>query len=140
MTTEKNKGGRPSKYSKELALEFCHRLAEGRSLRKICSDADMPDAKTIRTWLGDEDKEWFLLQYKRAREEQAETYADEMDDLANNPNVDVARAKLIIDTRKWVASKLKPKKYGDKVDVNANVSGELKINVVNFGESKDGTE
>jgi hypothetical protein len=75
----------------------------------------------------------FAEQYARAREEQADGYADEIVAIADEPpqlvtkddgeDVEVSldsaaiqRQRLRIDARKWVASKLKPKKYGDKVD------------------------
>jgi hypothetical protein len=83
-------------------------------------------------WLG-KFKE-FSDQYARARENQAETLADEITNIADETMVivkekdgftevvldstAVARNRLRIDTRKWVASKLLPKKYGDKVDLN----------------------
>lgn len=90
-------------------------------------------------WLGKDPV--FVEQYARAREEQADTYADEIVAIADEPpdlvekrNEDgetvevaldsaaIARQRLRIDARKWVASKLKPKKYGDKVDVGLSGS------------------
>jgi hypothetical protein len=68
--------------------------------------------------------------YARAREAQAELYASEIIDISDDATQDelftdegkrvcnaefVMRSKLRVDARKWVASKLLPKKYGDKV-------------------------
>jgi len=102
--------GRPSIYSKEIRNSVCTRIAVGESLRSICQSKDLPTIETIRRWL--RDKPEFCAQYARARDEQADFYADEMREIADNTN-DPAKARLQIDTRKWIASKLKPKKYGD---------------------------
>jgi len=114
----KHAGGRPSEYKQELADEICNRIADGESLRTIIKSDNMPDRMTVYRWL-DSNKE-FRDHYVNAREEQADTYVDEMEDIARDEALDVQRAKLILDTRKWVASKLKAKKYGDKIDMTTN--------------------
>ncbi len=125
--------GVSSDYNEAIALEICERLVEGESLRTICRDNDMPNKSTVFRWL-DSNPE-FRDQYARAREFQADTMADEMQDIADDGSNDwmekhdqegnaigwqlngehVQRSKLRIDIRKWNASKLKPKKYGDKI-------------------------
>jgi len=111
--------GRPSVYTPELADEICTRLANGESLRAICNserDDFMPSIGTILRWVGENDE--FQQQYARAREIQAETHADDIvtiaDGAAGDDSVKTARDRLRVDARKWVASKLLPKKYGDK--------------------------
>lgn len=111
------KTGRPTKYSEELATEICERIANGESLNKITADAHMPSRVTVHSWLLDDERKEFLNKYESAREMQADVYADEMDDIAHDTQIDTQRARLIIDTRKWTSSKLKPKKYGDKLDM-----------------------
>lgn len=98
-----------------IKARVCVEIAKGDSLRKICDAADMPAIETIRVWLIDDGE--FSAQYARAREEQADFYADEIIDIADAAK-DANLARLQIDARKWKASKLVPKKYGDKVDVN----------------------
>lgn len=105
--------GRPTIYSQELIDTICTRIIEGDSLRKITNDEAMPALSTIVAWLSSHDD--FSIQYARAKEDQADTLADEIlhiSDTATDPQL----GRLRIDTRKWVASKLKPKKYGDKID------------------------
>lgn len=104
--------GRPSAYTDEIAACICARLAEGESLRKICEDKDMPSREAVRLWLGQNDK--FLGQYTRAREEQADHYFDEIVEISDTDE-DSQRARVRIDARKWVAGKLRPKKYGDRI-------------------------
>ena len=41
----------PTKYSKQMIINICDRLANGESIRSICRDKDMPTWETIRTWL-----------------------------------------------------------------------------------------
>lgn len=106
------KTGRPSSYTPKIADEICRRLAEGESLRSICEEKAMPSRESVRRWLLD--NETFRGQYARAREDQADAYADDVvriADLELDPN----RARVRIDARKWAAGKLKPKVYGDKV-------------------------
>lgn len=130
--------GRPSSFTQEIADTICERLVEGQSLRAICLSDDMPSAATVCRWLGQEDRALFREQYARAREAQADTLTDEMLDIADDGTNDwmakknaegqvtgveyngdaVQRSRLRIDTRKWYASKLAPKKYGDKIDLN----------------------
>lgn len=111
--------GRPSDYTQEIADAICERLSDGESLRSICASEGMPSKAAVFRWLGAH--EAFRDQYARAREEQAETLADEIVGIADgDPSVEdsavmTARDRLRLDARKWVASKLKPKKYGDKV-------------------------
>lgn len=117
--------GRPSDYSDETAAQICARLADGKSLRSICLDENMPDKATVFRWLAAHEE--FRDQYTCAREAQADTIFDEMLDIADDGTSDIEpdgsvnqehiqRAKLRIETRKWMAGKLRPKKYGDKVE------------------------
>jgi len=71
----------------------------------------MPSCSIVFLWLTKQEE--FSEQYARAREEQADAISDECIDIAKN-EPDVARARLMIDTRKWFASKMKPRKYGDR--------------------------
>ena len=130
--------GRPTDYSQELADHICERIADGESLRAICEAEDMPNRATVFRWLTIHSE--FSDQYARAKEEQAESLADEIVSIADEQctiikaskhgqkfgededDVEVvfdatavARNRLRVDARKWVASKLKPKKYGDKL-------------------------
>lgn len=120
---------RPSDYTDEIAADICARIASGEPLTRICRDEAMPNAVTVYRWIAA--NEAFRNMYARAREDQADTLADEIiaiaDDGENDTYIDaktgfectnydvIARSKLRVDARKWVAAKLKPKKYGDKV-------------------------
>lgn len=133
--------GRPTTYSLKVAGAICERLVEGQSLRAICKDEAMPGLSTVFQWLAAHTE--FADLYARAREEQAETLAAEIVEIADeqctmvradkHPTVKgqddegslevvfdataVARNRLRVDARKWVAAKLKPRVYGDKVQL-----------------------
>jgi len=79
-----------------------------------------------------------VQQYARAREAQADKLAEDILAIADDGTSDVyldadgnertnqdviARSRLRVDARKWLASKMAPKKYGDKLDVDAKISG-----------------
>ena len=110
--------GRPSIFSQELADAICDRILEGQSLRHICCEETMPNRSTVLRWLDEHGD--FAAKYARARELQA----DYMDDLileeAEKADEDNAAAQRVkIAAYQWRASKLKPKKYGDKLDVTS---------------------
>lgn len=118
----KKKAGRPSDFTQELADLICERIADGKSLRAICTEEAMPNKATVFRWLAS--NEAFSDQYAHARDSQADTLfddvlaiADQYDSAADKLDVDhIQRARLRIDARKWMAGKLRPKKYGEKID------------------------
>jgi hypothetical protein len=113
QNTPRKQVGRPAKCTQTLVDEICQRIAEGQSLRQICRDETMPARTSVWAWLR-KDRE-FMNQYARAREDQAETLFDEALDIAREHD-DPAKARVMIDTLKWAAGKLKPKKFGDKIE------------------------
>jgi hypothetical protein len=131
--------GRPSDYTPEIAAVICERLVEGQSLRSICKADDMPAIRAVFQWLTKH--EAFAQQYAHARELQADTFADEITDIADDGSRDyiateagrvvdhdhIARARLRVDARKWIAAKLKPKKYGDKLELGGNSNAPIKL-------------
>lgn len=114
------KAGRPSSYSDEIAEAICARLAAGESLRSICRGDDFPSTQTVFSWFRKHPD--FLDQYARAKNESADALVEEMLDIADDDTADTQRSRLRVDTRKWIASKLKPKKYGDRAELE--ITGE----------------
>ena len=124
--------GRPTKYTKELADKICDRIANSeKGLRAIAKEFDIATS-TIMKWLNEES--YFSEQYTHAKELQADYMVESMLDIADETSNDtiitetgerqnsewINRSRLRVDTRKWIVSKLMPKKYGDKVDVTTN--------------------
>ncbi|MBR8147057.1 terminase small subunit protein [Burkholderia vietnamiensis] len=119
-------------FTQELADKICEHLVSGLSLRQIEAIEGMPSKTTILRWLADDRFTSFRDQYARARDMQAEGMADEILEIADDGRNDwmeiqnrdgdnigwkvngeaVQRSRLRIDARKWLLSKLLPKKYG----------------------------
>jgi len=146
--TTGQKSGRPSRYTKQLAAEICAELAQGNSLRTVCRQEKMPGPSTVFRWLSE--KADFREQYARAKEESADALFEDLLDIADDGSNDwmekhgkdgesggyqlngehIQRSKLRVDARKWMMSKMKPKKYGDRIqqDVTVNVDAASKLN------------
>lgn len=107
----KKKVGRPSKYSEAIANDICEEIANGRSLRSVCSSHSMPTTSMVYRWLNEHPE--FREQYAHARERQADYFADQVHEIASCEE-DVARARLRIDAIKWHTEKLYPKTYGPR--------------------------
>jgi len=117
---------RPVKWTpekrKEVGDYICEELAKGRSLRSICQDPDMPAVQIVLGWRDDDAA--FYEQYTRAREAQADHFADEITEIADT-ETDPNRARVRIDARKWAAGKLKPKTYGDRLQLDGDMQVKL---------------
>jgi len=124
--------GRPLEYNKEMGDYICELVSStGHGLLKLTQlYPELPDKVTINRWR--HRVESFRTQYAMAKLEQADLLAEECldiaDDSSNDTRIDpetgyevcntefIARARLRIDTRKWLAAKLLPKQYGTVAD------------------------
>jgi hypothetical protein len=139
--------GRPSEFTPEMADAICEQLAGGVSLRSICDSDEMPNRATVFRWLAAHTS--FRDQYAHAREAQADALVDEIMDIADEevttvrrskhqPSTSaeddgdvevvfdataVARNRLRVDARKWMAAKLKPKVYSERVQQEVSGPG-----------------
>ena len=126
-------------YSREIADQICALVAEGHSLRKIVETPGMPCRQTVVYWLYDYPE--FREKYEIARILQAEFWSHEILEIADDSTGDfiinehgdrvvdhenINRARLRVDTRKWLLSKLLPKKYGDRVQADVTVRQDVK--------------
>jgi hypothetical protein len=140
----KAKPGRPSAYTKALGDSICSQIADGKSLRAICAKTGMPSKSMVLRWLDAESAQQFRDQYARAREAQADLLAEEMLEIADDSSLDVltdkdgnerpntefvTRSRLRVDTRKWLASKMAPKRYGDKIEHTGADGGAIQHSV-----------
>ena len=137
----KKRAGRKTEYDPSIAAEICTRISCGESLRQICREEKMPVHSTIYLWLLQNKQ--FSDNYARARDEQADTLADEIHALADEPPAEIVDDKGIsrvdggwvtwqknrVDARKWVASKLKPKKYGERQILAGDADNPLEMTV-----------
>jgi len=106
--------GRPSTFTQEVADAICDGLIDGKSLRTICLADDMPHRSTVLRWM-DAD-ETFATKCARARTMQADLMDDLILETADKCTPETAAADRVkISAYQWRASKLAPKKYGDKL-------------------------
>lgn len=114
--------GEPLKYNETVAARICELMSEGLSIQAIVRDyhhEGIPQAiSTIYRWIATEPG--FSEIYTQARLDQQQFYIDQMIDIADGDEPsDQKRVRL--DARKWLASKLLPNQYGDRV--RAEVTG-----------------
>lgn len=146
----------PHALDRSVTDAVLQKLVEGNSLRSICAEPDMPAMATFMRWLAEEGEEGDKLRerYARAREAQAETMAEDILSIADEEctmvkadkhgsrdedgdgNTEVvfdatavARNRLRVDARKWLLSKLVPKKYGDKLQAEHSGPGGAPISI-----------
>jgi hypothetical protein len=107
--------GRPSEFDSERAASLCQWVAAGNSMRSWCRQSGVAGS-TVQRWLAE--RADFRARYSQARADRADSLADEIQEIADNSQggsiEDVQAAKLRVEARKWIASKLKPETWGDK--------------------------
>jgi hypothetical protein len=132
--------GRPRALTNALAKEFCERIADGETVRQIAASEHMPTAGSIYLALASDAQ--LSEQYARAREAQLARWEDELLEISDDGTNDwverenkdgskyqafngehVQRARLRVDSRKWLMSKRLPKKYGDRVALDGDGEG-----------------
>lgn len=116
-----------SKYTQEIADKICSLVATtSKSMRTICKEVGI-DYQTHLNWFRSHPE--YFDQYARAKEDQSDLLIEEMIEIADDSSEDeettdngvrinsefVQRSRIRIETRKWIASKLKPKKYGERI-------------------------
>jgi hypothetical protein len=124
----KNLGGRPVVFGIDNPcwFEICKQISEGKSLSTALKSDGMPSYRSALMML--QNNLEFRTMYEKAIESRADRLAEEILELADEAipaNLDgpsksawVQQKRLQVDTRKWVAAKLKPKVYGDRIDVS----------------------
>lgn len=101
----------------EIRQTILNRIAAGESLNGVCKEEGMPGFRTVMDWL--EQDEDFRTKYACAREAQADVLFDGMADVENRVLLGELKpdaARVVLDSQRWRAEKLKPKVYGNKVE------------------------
>ena len=112
---------------------ICRRVSNGETLAAVCRDRGMPVRSTVQWWVVSDTPAGTAARYARAREAQAEAWADQIIELADlcregvkitkkgDGKVEqvtgdmVERARLQVDSRKWLMARLHPRAYGERV-------------------------
>lgn len=118
-------GRPPFAWTPEIEEEILGRMMVGESVADILGDGRddwLPSERTFYKRLSDDAA--FAQKYARAREAQGHFEADEIRAIADAATPeDVQVARLRVEARKWRASKLAPKVYGDKLEVSGAGEG-----------------
>jgi len=141
ISRPKHNQGRPTDFNQDIADDICNRITNGESLASITREEGMPHPATVYRWL--QRHESFCEMYTRAREDQADTLADQIiaiseekpmlriiSDSETVEKLDptgVSHNRNRIDARKWIAAKLKPRKYGDRQILAGDADNPLEV-------------
>lgn len=136
--------GRPSDYTEEIADEICEAIAtSANGIHFLCKRYSYwPKPTTINRWI-EEDRCGFRDKYAKAKTAQANYMAEEIINIADDDSKDtitkvnkdgeeyevcnsewINRSRLRVDARKWLASKLLPKVYGEKIEKNTGAESQ----------------
>jgi hypothetical protein len=125
-----SKMGRPKEYPDDSPVwqYLIDRISDGRSLSSVLREDDMPVWSTVQLRIEQDEK--FKAKYEKAIQDRADRLADDIMDLADETMPEhlqgpgasawVQQKRLQVDARKWIASKLKPRTYGDRLDVSVS--------------------
>ena len=123
-------------YSEDKFNDIIAFIEDGLSLRKAAIKVGI-STRSFYNWI-EKDVE-LQQQYARATISRADSIFEEILDIADDSSGDkkytengevmdseyVQRSRLRVDARKWAVSKMNPKKYGDKYEVDATITNKL---------------
>jgi len=137
---KKETAGQPEIYTEELGSKVCTAIATSeKGLEHICKKEGMPSTSTVYNWLNDGENKDFLDKYTRARQMQADLMAEQVIEIADNPEegevvkIDakgktsiergdmLGHRKLKIYARQWAAAKLWPNKYSERIQKDVTI-------------------
>ena len=119
--------GRPVKWPPEhpVWLEIVGQVSSGKALSTVLRQDDMPTWVSFHAMVAQDAK--IAAAYEKAVQDRADRLADEILQLSDEPMPEhlegamasawVQQKRMQVDARKWIASKLKPRTYGDRIDM-----------------------
>lgn len=114
--------GPSSKFSDDQIEEMLERMALGEAICHIEREPGMPSANSMERWEAAGDELGGRITQARARGmDYIAAQAVKNAKAAEDP----ALGRLAFDADRWYLSKLAPKRYGDKLDVEHGVSSSL---------------
>ena len=127
LAVQKHPGGRPVVFGMDNPCwqTICEQMSLGKSLSTAIKAEGMPSYHAVMLMVKNNPE--FRAMYEKAIESRADRLAEEILELADEQMPEglegplasawVQQKRMQVDARKWVASKLKPKVYGDRIDV-----------------------
>jgi hypothetical protein len=109
--------GAPAKYDPHTAMMLIRaKMTLGKSLSQICREEGMPSLTTVMRWLDEDEGGALREHYMRAREALGDSFAERTLDVIFDEDDDPNNKRVKLDGLKWLAGKMNPKRYGDKVE------------------------
>lgn len=118
---------RLTEYNYEICLEICEEVADGGNIMKILEGNDnYPVWSTFRRWK--RDNEELRTLYVNSQQDKAEALEAEMDDYRDmlvSKQIDASTYNTLVQTLKWKMGKFYPKMFGDKIQQDIEVKGQI---------------
>ena len=119
-----------TRYSREEFVAICELISEGMSLRDVCKMEGQPVRSTVMLWIAENHDDCRAL-YNAAKDERIHVLAEETisiadgTDGAKGEDRDAQVRRIRVDARKWYASRMLPKVYGERLamDVRSITAG-----------------
>lgn len=124
--TNIRRGFSATEFDENIFKEILFRMMNGEAVTTITQEPNMPPYSTFAVWANSSPERF--AEYARARKIQADYYADDTVAIADT-ELDSQRARNRMDARRWHASKIAPKKYGDRIQSEINATLEQKFKV-----------
>lgn len=127
VTVKRVGAGRPVLFPIEHPIwaEICRQISTGKSITSTLKQPGMPSYQCAMLMIRNNAE--FRTMYERATESRADRLAEEIIELSDEEmpahlegpmaSAWVQQKRMQVDARKWVASKLYAKRYGDRIDV-----------------------
>lgn len=135
--TEKTKTAKPERDKSAICQAVLQGMRDGLSAFKACQAAGVPQS-TFNRWVDADAK--LAEDYAHAREDLIERMANEVLELADSEVPEtgdgkrdwqaIQQRKLQVDSRKWLLSKLAPKKYGDRLELAGDKENPLQVQTI----------
>lgn len=135
--TEKTKTAKPERDKYAICQAVLQGMRDGLSAFKACQAAGVPQS-TFNRWVDADAK--LAEDYAHAREDLIERMANEVLELADSEVPEtgdgkrdwqaIQQRKLQVDSRKWLLSKLAPKKYGDRLELAGDKENPLQVQTI----------
>ena len=135
--TKPDKATKPERDKDAICQAVLQGMRNGLSAFKSCQEAGVPQS-TFNRWVDADAK--LAEDYAHAREDLIERIANEVMELADSdvPGTGdgkrdwqaIQQRKLQVDSRKWLLSKLAPKKYGDRLELAGDKENPLQVQTI----------
>lgn len=111
--------------------EIIELLCNGTTITKLCAQEDFPDYSVFVNWVAYDPE--LYTKYARAKQIQADYFAEQIIDISDDES-NPQKARNRMDARRWHASKIAPRKYGERVlnELTGGFTQKVKVDLSNM--------